>query len=230
MLKLDNTTAVAYINKIGGTISASCNKLAKDIWNWAKGQDIWITASHVPGIKYTTADLRSHLFYDNKEWSLNEKVAKSLFDRFGKPVIDLFASYLNTKCTKYASYKPDLDAYHVNAFSLCWLDLNSYIFPPFSIVGRVLANLAQDRETALVIVPCWETAMVPTIRAVGETRDNTTVDTSPSTPAPATRNKLSTPNLGSAQSGSSNFVGHIPTAGLSPDVAQIVEGQHTISI
>ena len=40
LLKQDNTTAVAYINKIGGTISASCNKLAKDIWNWAKGQDI----------------------------------------------------------------------------------------------------------------------------------------------------------------------------------------------
>ena len=84
-------------------------------------------------------------------------MAKSLFDRFGKPEIDLFASRLNTKCTKYASYKPDLDAYHVNAFSLCWLDLNSYIFPPFSIVGRVPAKLAKDRATALVIVPCWQT-------------------------------------------------------------------------
>ena len=40
LLKLDNTTAVAYINKKGGTISTSCNKLAKEIWNWAKGQDI----------------------------------------------------------------------------------------------------------------------------------------------------------------------------------------------
>ena len=157
LLKLDNTKAVAYINKKGGTISASCNKLAKDIWNWAKGQDIWITASHVPGVKNTTADLRSRLFYDNKEWSLNERVAKSLFDQFGKPEIDLFASRLNSKCSKYASYKPDPDAYHVNAFSLCWLNLNAYIFPPFSIVGRVLAKLAQDRATALVIVPCWQT-------------------------------------------------------------------------
>ena len=157
LLKLDNTTAVAYINKKGGTISASCNKLAKDIWNWAKGQDIWITASHVPGVKNTTADLRSRLFYDNKEWSLNERVAKSLFDQFGKPEIDLFASRLNTKCSKYASCKPDPDAYRINAFSLCWLNLNSYIFPPFSIVGRVLAKLAQDRATALVIVPCWQT-------------------------------------------------------------------------
>ena len=69
----------------------------------------------------------------------------------------MFASRLNSKCSKYAPYKPGPDAYHVNAFSLCWLNLNSYIFPPFSIVGRVLAKLAQDRATALVIVPCWQT-------------------------------------------------------------------------
>ena len=130
LLTLDNTTAVAHINEKGGTISASCNKVAKDIWNWAKGQDIWIIASHAHGVKNTTADLRSCLFYDNKEWPLNEKVAKSLFDQFGKPEIDLFASRLNTRCTKYASYKPDPDAYHVNAISLCWLDLSSYIFAP----------------------------------------------------------------------------------------------------
>ena len=69
----------------------------------------------------------------------------------------MFASRLNTKCTKYALYKPDPDAYHVNTFSLCWLNLISYIFPPFIIVGIVLAKLAQDRVTALVIVPCWQT-------------------------------------------------------------------------
>ena len=55
------------------------------------------------------------------------------------------------------SYKPDPDAYHVNAFSLYWLNLNAYIFPPFSIDERVLAKLAQDRATALVIVSCWQT-------------------------------------------------------------------------
>ena len=143
LLKLDNTTAVAYINKKGGTISASSNKLAKDIWNWAKGQDIWITAFHVPGVKNTTVDLRSRLFYDNKEWSLNERVAKPLFDHFGKPEIDLFASLLNSKCSKCASYKPDPDAYDVNAFSLCWLNLNAYIFPPFIYYAQVWQALFQ---------------------------------------------------------------------------------------
>ena len=65
LLKLDNTTAVAYINKKEGGVSASYNKLEKDIWNWAKRRDIWINASYVPGVKNTTADLRSRLFYDN---------------------------------------------------------------------------------------------------------------------------------------------------------------------
>ena len=71
--------------------------------------------------------------------------------------------------------------------------------------------------------------MVPTICAVGETSDNTTVDTSPSTPAPATRNKLSTPNLGSAESSSSNFVGYLPTEGLSPGIAQIIRASWRVS-
>ena len=75
------------------------------------------------------------------------------------------------------------------------------------------------------------TAVVPTICAVDETRDNTTVDTS--TSAPATSNKLTTPKLGLAQSDSSNFVRHLPMARLSPDIAQIIsimEGQHTVSL
>ena len=71
--------------------------------------------------------------------------------------------------------------------------------------------------------------MAPTICVIGETRDNTAVDTSTPTPAPATRNKPSTPSLGSVQSGSCNFVRHLPTAGLSPDVAQIIRASWRVS-
>ena len=47
LLKLNNAAAVPYINKKGETILASCNKLVKDIWNWAMEQNIWISAAHV---------------------------------------------------------------------------------------------------------------------------------------------------------------------------------------
>ena len=65
------------------------------------------------------------------------------------------------------------------------------------------------------------TAMVPTICAVGEARDKTAVHTIASTYAPAATNKLTTPDLRSAQSGNSNFADQLPTAGLLPDVTQI---------
>ena len=85
----------------------------------------------------------------------------------------------------------------------------------------MLAKLAQDWATALVIVPCWQTQpwFPQSVRL--ETMDNTAVDT-PAHLQLATRNKLSTPNLGSAQSGRSKFFWHLPTAGLSPDVTQII--------
>ena len=73
------------------------------------------------------------------------------------------------------------------------------------------------------------TAMVLTICTVGETRENITVDASPLAPAPATRNKLTIPNMGFHQSGSSNFVGHHPTAGLSLDVAKIIRASWWVS-
>ena len=59
---MDNTTAVPYLNGKGGNVSASCNKLAKEICNRVKGQDICNTASHVPRVKNTTVDLRSSIF------------------------------------------------------------------------------------------------------------------------------------------------------------------------
>ena len=34
-LKMDNLTAIAYINKMGGTHSPECNHVSQKIWEWA---------------------------------------------------------------------------------------------------------------------------------------------------------------------------------------------------
>ena len=41
-LKLDNTTAVSYINNMGGTKSPKCNVLVKEMWEWCNQRNIWI--------------------------------------------------------------------------------------------------------------------------------------------------------------------------------------------
>ena len=39
-MQLDNTTAVAYINSMGGSKSPPCNRIAKQIWLWAIERNI----------------------------------------------------------------------------------------------------------------------------------------------------------------------------------------------
>ena len=82
----------------------------------------------------------------------------------------------------------------------------------------MLAKLAQDWATALLTVPCcqaqpWFPQFVRLVK-----------------PAPATRNKLTTSNLGWAQSGSISFAAHFPTARVSSVVFQIIRTSWRVSI
>ena len=45
------------------------------------------------------------------------------------------------------------------AFSFCWREFKPYIFPPFSLLGRILTKLkVEEVPDALVIAPWWSTA------------------------------------------------------------------------
>ena len=50
LLQLDNQTAVAYINHLGGTVSLQLAKLAKTLWLWAFQRDIILSTQHIPGV------------------------------------------------------------------------------------------------------------------------------------------------------------------------------------
>ena len=56
ILKMDNTTAVAYINRRGGTVSPVLSHLAKDLWLWCTERNILIQAQHLPGSMNSIAD------------------------------------------------------------------------------------------------------------------------------------------------------------------------------
>lgn len=158
-VKIDNTTAVSYINQMGGTHSKHCNDLAIDIWNFAIKHNIMLKASHIPGIRNEQADFASRHHNQDIELALRPQVYTNLCKCFGlNPVIDLFASSLNHKVDScYVSWKPDSHATYIDAFSLDWNNFNCvYIFPPFSLWGRVLAKLqATTNLQAVVIFPKW---------------------------------------------------------------------------
>ena len=100
-LLLDKTTAVAYVNHMGGK-QPSLNDLT--LWSWCLAKIIWLSAAHIPGVNNVDADFESRHFYDRCEWSLDNRVFHNLSHIFGQMDIDLFASRLNAKCQRYVAW------------------------------------------------------------------------------------------------------------------------------
>lgn len=73
ILKLDETAAATYINKKDGTISKCCNDLIVETWKQIV-QHTWLTGSNVIGDTNVVVDLRSQVFFNNKEWTFNTRV------------------------------------------------------------------------------------------------------------------------------------------------------------
>jgi len=97
LLQLDNQTAVAYINNMGGTVSPKLTDLAKDLWMWALSKDIILTAEHIPGVVNVEADAESRSMKDRTDWKLHPKLFQEINQKWGPLEVDLFASRLTTQ-------------------------------------------------------------------------------------------------------------------------------------
>ena len=153
---MDNTVAVSYINKMGGR-KGFLNQMARDIWFWCIERHIWLSACHLPGKNNVVADHLSRNFNDDAEWMLNKAIFNKILAKFGQLDVDMFASRLNHQIHKYVSYRPDPHAWAIDAFSMTWSNLILYMFPPFSLVGRVLQKIVEDRAEVVLVAPLWTT-------------------------------------------------------------------------
>ena len=59
-LRMDNRTAVFYVNRMGGTRSPVLSNLAIQIWQWCLERNLSITAEHLHGVDNCVADEESH--------------------------------------------------------------------------------------------------------------------------------------------------------------------------
>ena len=157
-IKCDNTTAVAYINSKGGSKSMQNNYIAKNIWQWAIDRDNAISAEHLPGILNIEADYESRKQHSNKEWMLDNDVYETIIKHFNvTPTIDLFASRLNKKISRFISWKPDPEAECVDTFSQHINNEIFYAFPPFSIINKFLKKVELEQMEGILIAPAWST-------------------------------------------------------------------------
>uniref|UniRef100_A0A914YLL5 Reverse transcriptase domain-containing protein n=1 Tax=Panagrolaimus superbus TaxID=310955 RepID=A0A914YLL5_9BILA len=154
-LESDNISAIAYINKRGGTKSRELLCAAQELWEWALENRIYVIASHIPGIKNVDADTASRKFSENCEWELNQVVVSRLFDKWGEANIDLFASRANKKCENYYSFQAEPGALGTDAFAFSWKGIKAYAFPPFSLVGRTLQKALIEGVSLILVTPAW---------------------------------------------------------------------------
>ncbi|XP_066590166.1 uncharacterized protein [Prorops nasuta] len=117
LLRVDNTTAISYINKMGSIQYLELSTLAKKIWQWCEARQIWIFASYIKSKDNKEADEQSRLTQPETEWELGSWTFKEIENNFGNFDIDLFASNTNSKCKKFISWRRDPEARAIDAFT-----------------------------------------------------------------------------------------------------------------
>ncbi|KAI8428780.1 hypothetical protein MSG28_007454 [Choristoneura fumiferana] len=156
VVQSDNRTVVAYIKKQGGTRSRHLTALVSQLLHLTQTLRVDLCPQYIPGICNDIADSlsRQKSFAD---WHLSERVTNLIFLKWGTPEIDLFATRQSRVVPAYVSRDvKDKEAQFTDAFSRVWQFNLAWIFPPPSLIPRVLAHLNQARGTYIIIVPRWE--------------------------------------------------------------------------
>lgn len=155
LLRVDNTTAISYINRMGGIQFPHLSALSRDIWQWCEIRKLWLFASYINTKDNVEADEESRRVNPDVEWELSQPAFKYIVNRLRQPEIDLFASRINAKCREYVSWKQDPDAIAVDAFTISWYPKLFYAFPPFSLLLNCIQKIIQDKATGILVFPMW---------------------------------------------------------------------------
>lgn len=155
LVRTDNTTVVAYVNRQGGTRSLQLHNLARKLLVWGAAHFSSLRATHVPGVLNVGADLLSRGNPLYGEWVLHTQVVDQIWGMYGKAAVDLFASRANAKCPLYFSLRDENAPLGVDALAHPWPNVLLYAFPPLSLISPTLDRIRENGLSLLLIAPRW---------------------------------------------------------------------------
>ena len=130
----DNTTALAYLKKQGGTPSATLNTVAQSVLRFCEEFHIHLP-QFIPGKMNVLADsLSRRNQVIGSEWTLCAKAFRQLL-RLWPATINLFATSLNHRLPVYFSPMVDPQSAGTDAMLQSWDGLQAYAFPPFGLLS-----------------------------------------------------------------------------------------------
>ncbi|MGL5565095.1 MAG: DNA N-6-adenine-methyltransferase [Plesiomonas sp.] len=148
LVRTDNMSVVAYINRQGGLRSRKLHLLAEDLLIWAQHNLSSLRAYHIPGVLNLGPDILSRDKVSSAEWSLHPLSIQTIWKVFGRAEVDLFASKDNAHCPTYFSE-------HRDALTQDWPNLPLYAFPPIPLIPLVLEEIRASKRAVLLIAPLW---------------------------------------------------------------------------
>ena len=119
LLRIDNVTAIAFVNKMGVPHSTPLSNLAVEMWKWCCNRTIFVHTEDLPG-KDVRADWESWHARDSIDWMIQRDIFQQLEEQLGPFTIDLFASRTNAQLPTYCSWRPNPHAVAVDALSIPW--------------------------------------------------------------------------------------------------------------
>lgn len=117
--------------------------------------NLWVFAFYINTKDNWRADFESRVLQPEAEWSLANYAFVQIKNKPGILEVVLFASRNNYKCPKYVSWLRDPEASSCDAFTLCWIKIHFYLFPPFADILRVLQKIIKDKAEGNLIVSHW---------------------------------------------------------------------------
>ena len=148
----DNTSALAYLHKQGGTRLATLNSMAQSSCASANLK-VFVCSPNLSLGSSTSWRTPSVAVPKclGSEWTLCQEVCRDLFRRW--PVnIDLFATAMNHWLQAYFSPVLDPQALATDAMSQSWDGLQAYAFPPLGFIPKV----RQSRNLKVTLFdPYW---------------------------------------------------------------------------
>lgn len=78
LLRIDNTTAISYINRMGGVRFEKLSDLAKTIWEWYEEREIFIFASYISSRENVEANFESQRSNKETEFELADVAVRKI--------------------------------------------------------------------------------------------------------------------------------------------------------
>jgi hypothetical protein len=153
--RVDNTTALAYVKKEGGTCSPQVLVEAEKILVKAHQMSVCILPVFIPMGENILADAASR-FQEIPDWHLYPFMFRAIAVRWGLPMIDLFASNASKQTQHFYSWDASDNLEGVDALPQRWDFPLAYAFPPIALLKRVVKKLETSKGTFILVSPLWE--------------------------------------------------------------------------